>query len=448
MAIPYQQQSQPGQQSSAMQYQGDNSCQKPGEAQLNSTFMSLQLQTAFDNVVGPYGHFDPGFVAPSNTSLYNFAEGQMGFNSFAAPDPVYAKSISSYTGGVISQPPSMMYNGSASNVYGNPNVYSSQMPDPFSFSETPSNVYNGQNSAAASFSSAFGNADDTQSKDRSFKSSSQHTKPSRPTSTASNTSNTGFQKKSFATSSTPDRHEGLNRSSNSHKRSISSTPFHGGPVHAPQGASGASPEKFVSKSGTPESLIERSISRENNSWIVEDTDAIPTPVSKPHPSDAGLFSVSRSKTPQLRSRRGQTITSASNTAQKMLVADWAGGVSRLPDAGDMMSEELDGRGSPLPINTLSLMILKQGDPFACSAVAAVEPFRCMTPGRFTAGFGSCPLSQELMTLTNDGTRNPTLAEALDPYNLPFSEYCRQAKSENYGVIKIKNVCYRLLSRLI
>jgi hypothetical protein len=48
-------------------------------------------------------------------------------------------------------------------------------------------------------------------------------------------------------------------------------------------------------------------------------------------------------------------------------------------------------------------------------------------------------SPHLRALTGDGTRLPTLEEALDPSNFPFVELCRQAKQENFGVIKIKNV---------
>ncbi|KAH8654511.1 hypothetical protein BGZ60DRAFT_342292, partial [Tricladium varicosporioides] len=36
---------------------------------------------------------------------------------------------------------------------------------------------------------------------------------------------------------------------------------------------------------------------------------------------------------------------------------------------------------------------------------------------------------------------PTLRQALDPRNLPFSEYCRQGKEDQWGVIKIKNIPY-------
>jgi len=237
-----------------------------------------------------------------------------------------------------------------------------------------------------------------------------------------------FQKKSLTAPNGKDRQS--NHRGKIQQRSNTS----GGPVQAPNGAGGLGPDKLISKSTTPEP----SRDRKNHGWVVEDTSTIPTPVSKPNPSETVGFSanpLSGSKTPQLRSRRGQTITSAGNTAQKMAVTDWAVGIRGSSDAGATTTEELRGRGSP--VNALSLLTISDSDPFVPSAAAG--PFDCMAPCRFTAGFGFGPMSQELSSLTQGGTRNPTLADALDPYNLPFTEYCRQSKSENYGVIKIKNV---------
>jgi hypothetical protein len=439
------QQQQPGQQSGAMQYQGGNPYQQHSGTQFGgaANAMSPQLQNTFGNGVGPYAHFGPAFVASKSANQYNTAEGQMGFTSFASPEPDYATAMSPYGVGVVNQPANTMYSGSASNIYGNANMYSNQMPGSMSFPVLSGNAYTGQNNPATSFHSAPGKMNNNQTRGSNSKNGSQNQKSSRPASSQSNASTMRFQKKSFAPSDGKERQNSSRGSG--HQRSNSTTPFAGGPVQAPKGARGISPEKLVSKSTTPES----SRTRKNKGNVVEDTSAIPTPVSNPFPPDAGLFSAlprTESKTPQLRSRRGQTIASATNTAQKMAVTDWAVGVRRLSEVGVISSEELRGRGSP--VNALSLLTLNDTDPFISSAVASSGPFDCMTPGRFTVGFGSGPLSQELLYLTQGGTRDPALADALDPYNLPFSEYCRQAKSENYGVIKIRNVGNRILPRKI
>jgi hypothetical protein len=49
------------------------------------------------------------------------------------------------------------------------------------------------------------------------------------------------------------------------------------------------------------------------------------------------------------------------------------------------------------------------------------------------------MSKELALLTRGATVKPSAAEALDGRNLPFSEFCRLAKVDDWGVIKIKNV---------
>ena len=57
------------------------------------------------------------------------------------------------------------------------------------------------------------------------------------------------------------------------------------------------------------------------------------------------------------------------------------------------------------------------------------------------------MSRQLAALTHGGTRKPTIEEALDQNNLPFVEYCRKAKADEFGVIRIKNVCLFLLQDL-
>lgn len=49
------------------------------------------------------------------------------------------------------------------------------------------------------------------------------------------------------------------------------------------------------------------------------------------------------------------------------------------------------------------------------------------------------MSRQLTLLTQGGKMKPSIEEALDSKNLPFIEYCRKAKADDFGVIRIKNV---------
>jgi hypothetical protein len=49
------------------------------------------------------------------------------------------------------------------------------------------------------------------------------------------------------------------------------------------------------------------------------------------------------------------------------------------------------------------------------------------------------MSRQLALLTQGGKVKPSIEEALDSKNLPFVEYCRKAKADDFGVIRIKNV---------
>ncbi|KAH7336225.1 hypothetical protein BKA65DRAFT_403028 [Rhexocercosporidium sp. MPI-PUGE-AT-0058] len=50
-----------------------------------------------------------------------------------------------------------------------------------------------------------------------------------------------------------------------------------------------------------------------------------------------------------------------------------------------------------------------------------------------------PVSAPLRRLTANG--KPAISDALEPVNLPFVEYCRMAREDTWGVIKIKNIPY-------
>jgi hypothetical protein len=431
----------PSGQSSVTQYQGANQYQPEGDAQFGGAVGGLnpQLQNALGNGVGPYGgHFGADGVALNNSNPYNTANGQVGFTTYATPDLAYAAVGSNqsfsmpYPIGVVNQPANQMYNGSANNMY------NSQMPGSWSFSSASTNSCNGQNEVASCFNSAPGNIYNNWNSAPNFKSASQYHKSSRPSASFTNTSTMRFQKKSLATSNGTEQQNSYRGNTNK-RSSSSSTSSLGGPVQVPKGARVLSPEQEISNSRTPESF------RTRITKVGEDTSAAPTPVSKPYLSNTDLTStrLTETKTPQLRSRRGQTIVSATEPTRNQSVSDWTIGVRRSSEIGATNSEELKDRGSPF--NALSLMALNDADPFMSSAVVS-SPFDCMTPCRFTVGFSAGPLSQELLTLTQGGTRNPTLPEALDSCNVPFSEYCRQAKPDNYGVIKIKNVGILVLTQ--
>jgi hypothetical protein len=413
-----------------IQYQGSNPYQQQVITQFDGTVGSMapQIHNPFGidvRVAGTYSQF--GGI-PNNAHQYHASmssNGQMGFNSFPAPDPSYAN-ITPYGVGGLSQNDSTMYGGNGGNMSGAPHTYH-HTSGSMSFPSDSANMYSGPTSAATSFISAPGNIFNNPNQALDFKSSFRKQEPSRSGSSYSNNSTTYFRKKSFASSERKELQTSSRENNNSQSRTESNTPIVGGPVQPLMGARVISPEKLSSLSDSPEST-------RGKTETEEDT----TPLAKLCPSEIGLLSTQRqidSKTPQLRSRRGQTIVSM-DPNKTQLAGDWMVGARCSSQVGVMTSEELRSRGSP--VNAVSLRTLNNTDSFL-SATVASNPFDCMIPCRFTAGWGASPLSPELAALTQSGTRNPTLAEALDPYNLPFSEYCRQAKPDNYGVIKIKNV---------
>ena len=88
---------------------------------------------------------------------------------------------------------------------------------------------------------------------------------------------------------------------------------------------------------------------------------------------------------------------------------------------------------------MNMLAISEADPFTSSPVNS-HPFDCMTASPFIGNFATKgPFSNEILTLTAGGRGNPSLADAIDPHNVPFAEYCRFAKPDNWGVIKIKNV---------
>ena len=74
-------------------------------------------------------------------------------------------------------------------------------------------------------------------------------------------------------------------------------------------------------------------------------------------------------------------------------------------------------------------------PFASSPFAS-SPFSAPYRGHLVGRPG---MSKELAILTENGKIKPNIMDALDAHNLPFVEFCRQAKEDDWGVIKVKNV---------
>ena len=91
------------------------------------------------------------------------------------------------------------------------------------------------------------------------------------------------------------------------------------------------------------------------------------------------------------------------------------------------------------------LLNEQSDPFKSDPFtsASLTPYgKNGTP--FTAPYrghlvGRPGASKELAILTAGGTEIPKIDVALDPRNLPFTEYCRNARIDEWGVIKIRNV---------
>jgi len=76
------------------------------------------------------------------------------------------------------------------------------------------------------------------------------------------------------------------------------------------------------------------------------------------------------------------------------------------------------------------------DPFTSLTPFASSPFSAPYRGHLVGRPG---MSKELAILTENGKIKPNINDALDARNLPFTEFCRQAKEDDWGVIKVKNV---------
>jgi hypothetical protein len=194
----------------------------------------------------------------------------------------------------------------------------------------------------------------------------------------------------------------------------------------------------------------------------------PTPSDQPHPLNLefsseprGLRSDSRnsndsSTTPQLRSRRKQSTASLSSETPRRNTDAWEVEPTLKSLTLNEKAEEMKRHSNPPKM--LNLMAAGGISSSILSPITEIDgTYTSAPPVRSLIDpFGPTPsmnipyngtallapansMSNALRTLTANGTRKPTVQEALAPNNLPFIEICRTAKEDTWGVVKIKNV---------
>ncbi|KAF4635895.1 hypothetical protein G7Y89_g2186 [Cudoniella acicularis] len=243
-------------------------------------------------------------------------------------------------------------------------------------------------------------------------------------------------------------------------KTSSSTLALGGPVQPPS--------KLLRPSSRAESVGQTSTgasSTETRSRASEDINRGPTPSTQPRPLDIEFSSEPRKfeprqtaeATPQLRSRRKQSSASLSNDVRR----DGTGWFTESTINENVMTEDATMRRSnrSSPPKMLSLLAVGGVDASTLSPITETD-HHSVAPLRPTYNdpFGPAPsmttpyngstlltpphnMSIALSNLTNAGKSKPSIEEALDARNLPFCEYCRTAKEDMWGVIKIKNIPY-------
>ena len=169
-----------------------------------------------------------------------------------------------------------------------------------------------------------------------------------------------------------------------------------------------------------------------------------------------------SRTPTLRSRRGQTLIPSTDPSNKQAMVNWLENVSPAPppkmsslelaadsklSGGDILAQA----GITLPsVKAAGLGLRTDADPFTTSAVQRATPIKpALNPfaplpqhlSPYTGGglLQKPAVSAPLGRLTANG--KPAISDALEPANLPMVEYCRLAREDTWGVIKIKNIPY-------
>ncbi len=225
------------------------------------------------------------------------------------------------------------------------------------------------------------------------------------------------------------------------------------PSRVPSRVNSASPASKVStrqSSEEPSSSV-RSASDEKSSVI-----GSPTPVAR-HPQE---FSSEprQMKTPTLRSRRGQSVIPSTDPSHKQAMHSWLECVTETSDgqgSGEnlksppprMMDLLKAGGVDPTTLTPINEGVVNDADPFtgprATPVRLASNPFApihtllgpYMGPGQLLP-----PPSQSAPLRRLIQNCKPSVLEALESINLPFVEYCRLAREDTWGVIKIKNEC--------
>ncbi|EPE26002.1 RNA-binding, RBD [Glarea lozoyensis ATCC 20868] len=165
----------------------------------------------------------------------------------------------------------------------------------------------------------------------------------------------------------------------------------------------------------------------------------------------------QSSTPDIRPRRRQSTVSLSSDTLRRHTETWdiAKTLKGL-DVNDKTEDMKRHNNPPKMINLLAaggitsgiLSPITEGQGMYASAppVRSLDPFG-PTPSMSSPYSGSTSLapvnnmSNALRALTANGSRKPSVEEALLLNNLPFIEMCRTAKVDTWGVVKIKNIPY-------
>ncbi|KAL5317471.1 hypothetical protein ACEPPN_014566 [Leptodophora sp. 'Broadleaf-Isolate-01'] len=250
----------------------------------------------------------------------------------------------------------------------------------------------------------------------------------------------------------------VNYNQGSHPEAESYAVQNGGPVQPPSRVNSTSPTK--SKASTANSTVNSSAEPSSSVPSVHSEEKVPDQGS-PTPVSRRLQEFSseprNSRTPTLRSRRGQTVVPSTDPSNKQAMVNWLENVVPTPPPKmlslDTTNTNLSG-GDILAHAQAAGATLNGGglrndaDPFTVSRPTpvkpAINPFAPLPAhlAPYMGGGGLLPkpaVSAPLRRLTANG--KPAISDALEPVNLPFVEYCRMAREDTWGVIKIKNIPY-------
>ncbi|CAL3962680.1 unnamed protein product [Diplocarpon coronariae] len=233
-----------------------------------------------------------------------------------------------------------------------------------------------------------------------------------------------------------------------------------GAIQTPSRLNSASPMKSRPSTRNSSEKPSSSIRSEDKNSAQGSLD--PTPIARP--LQEFKSEPNNSKTPTLRSRRGQTVVPSTDPVNKAALHSWLESVTPIsngPAAGEklrspppQMMDLFNSGGIDSKILTPTKNgVANEADPFtgpratpAPHPLTAVNPFApahavispYSGPGLL---LGPPSMSGPLRRITNNGTGKPSFSEAIEAINLPFIEYCRTAREDTWGVVRIKNIPY-------